>query len=257
MNPTLEVTVQIPCNNNCSFCPQKKLIDSYTGGEKKITNNRFADIISTVPKNVRIDFSGFCEPFLHEDVPLMMSHAYHKGFKIVLYTTLCGFTQSDSKAISHLKFDLVMIHVPDLEYYTNGGSFKWKLEEFLKTGIEPQYMAMGPVSEEITDATGGLIQIPPMLSRGSNNDNMPKVPLKRGKIKCTIAGKDFDHNVILPNGDVHLCCMDYGLGYKIGNLLTQTYDQIMHGDKLKAIKAAAETEDDHVLCRRCEWGQLC
>ena len=30
--------------------------------------------------------------------------------------------------------------------------------------------------------------------------------------KAQDSKKDFDHNVVLPNGDVYLCCQDYGLG---------------------------------------------
>ena len=35
------------------------------------------------------------------------------------------------------------------------------------------------------------------------------------------------HNVVLPNGDVSLCCMDYGLEHIIGNLLDQEYEDVI------------------------------
>jgi len=35
------------------------------------------------------------------------------------------------------------------------------------------------------------------------------------------------HNVLLPNGDVSLCCMDYGLEQILGNLFESEYDDIM------------------------------
>jgi hypothetical protein len=35
------------------------------------------------------------------------------------------------------------------------------------------------------------------------------------------------HNVLLPNGDVSLCCMDYDLAHIIGNLYDQTYEEIV------------------------------
>ena len=38
------------------------------------------------------------------------------------------------------------------------------------------------------------------------------------------------HGVLLPNGDMSLCCMDYGLKHIHGNLLTQSYDEIIPVD---------------------------
>ena len=35
------------------------------------------------------------------------------------------------------------------------------------------------------------------------------------------------HNVVLPNGDVSLCCMDYGLKHIIGNIFEQSYDEVV------------------------------
>jgi hypothetical protein len=39
--------------------------------------------------------------------------------------------------------------------------------------------------------------------------------------------EDLYHNVVLPNGDVSLCCMDYGLKHIIGNIYEQEYDDII------------------------------
>tara|TARA_Y100000004_G_C8744929_1_gene339909 strand:- start:217 stop:609 length:393 start_codon:yes stop_codon:yes gene_type:complete len=35
------------------------------------------------------------------------------------------------------------------------------------------------------------------------------------------------HNVMLPNGDVSLCCMDYGLKHILGNMFTQEYEDVV------------------------------
>jgi len=39
--------------------------------------------------------------------------------------------------------------------------------------------------------------------------------------------EDLYHNVMLPNGDVSLCCMDYGLENIIGNLFEQEYNDVV------------------------------
>ena len=51
------------------------------------------------------------------------------------------------------------------------------------------------------------------------------------------------HNVVLPNGDVSLCCMDYGLKHILGNLYTQEYNDII-----------PEPLSCFTLCSSCENG---
>ena len=51
------------------------------------------------------------------------------------------------------------------------------------------------------------------------------------------------HNVLLPNGDVSLCCMDYGLDHVIGNLNTQSYEQVI-----------PEPQATYNICLHCENG---
>ena len=54
------------------------------------------------------------------------------------------------------------------------------------------------------------------------------------------------HNVVLPNGDVSLCCMDYGLEHIIGNLLDQEYEDVIPKHNTCFFN----------LCRFCEkWGR--
>jgi radical SAM protein with 4Fe4S-binding SPASM domain len=64
----------------------------------------------------------------------------------------------------------------------------------------------------------------------------------------------YDRNVLLPNGDVVLCCMDYNLKHVIGNLLTQTYAEIFAGEPLAEIIKWNEAArfDKCSICKSCE-----
>jgi hypothetical protein len=55
--------------------------------------------------------------------------------------------------------------------------------------------------------------------------------------------EDLYHNILLPNGDVSLCCMDYNLEEILGNLYTQEYDDIM-----------PKKNTTYDMCSRCENG---
>jgi radical SAM protein with 4Fe4S-binding SPASM domain len=73
---------------------------------------------------------------------------------------------------------------------------------------------------------------------------------KKGEIRCSITGDSFDHNVVLPNGDVYICCMDYGLKHKIGNLLTTHYDHLER-DSLRGLM-----KKGNIICRYCELSEI-
>jgi radical SAM protein with 4Fe4S-binding SPASM domain len=64
----------------------------------------------------------------------------------------------------------------------------------------------------------------------------------------------FDRNVLLPNGDVVLCCMDYDLKHIIGNLLEQTYEEMMQGEKLAEIIKWNEEPNFNKcsICKSCD-----
>ena len=73
MYASMEFTVKIGCPNYCSYCPQKKLINAYQGrGPESLSLQNFHAILAKIPKQVRIDFSGFCEPFSNPEASSMM-----------------------------------------------------------------------------------------------------------------------------------------------------------------------------------------
>jgi radical SAM protein with 4Fe4S-binding SPASM domain len=64
----------------------------------------------------------------------------------------------------------------------------------------------------------------------------------------------YDHNVLLPNGDVVLCCMDYSLKHIIGNLLTDDYDSLyLSSELIKIMKENKKTTHSKCsICKSCD-----
>ena len=64
----------------------------------------------------------------------------------------------------------------------------------------------------------------------------------------------YDRNVLMPNGDVVLCCMDYNLKHVIGNLLKQKYEDIFESEELKKIIEINESPEFSKcsICKSCE-----
>ena len=75
---------------------------------------------------------------------------------------------------------------------------------------------------------------------------------KTGKIYCK--SNSLKNNVLIPNGDVQLCCMDYGLEAKVANLFHDDYDEIFNGEPMKNIINSMSDIDgkDDLICRKCE-----
>ena len=57
--------------------------------------------------------------------------------------------------------------------------------------------------------------------------------------------------VVLPNGAMVLCCMDYGLQHVLGNLVQQTYDEIVYSDEYVRVEKAMDDDTIPLLCRSC------
>jgi radical SAM protein with 4Fe4S-binding SPASM domain len=189
---------------------------------------QFAGILDNTPKDVQIDFAGFCEPFLNQFASWMMRHAIQRGYKVFLLTTLTGFTESDAKILHGCYFDTILVH--EYEGF-NKQEQDDKLKQLLKS-VTVDKVAQFPLVEEF---------------RFSRASSLWDIERKTGKIEC---GWDntFSRNVVMPNGDVYLCCMDYGLEHKIGNILSSRYDDLNR----QSIIDLCSQESSELICRKCE-----
>ena len=85
-----------------------------------------------------------------------------------------------------------------------------------------------------------------IVSRGGSVFN---VDIKQGGFYCYLCGKLFHNNVVLPNGDVYLCCMDYALKHNIGNLFDTHFDSL---DRARVVELSNQEGSD-IICRQCEF----
>lgn len=251
MTGHLEITTKIGCKLACKFCPQKTLVTSYQDKSNTLFQlDDFYKVLETVPTSIDIHFSGFSEPFLNPHVPDMLKHVYEKGHKVHIYSTLVGLDDRGVEALKQYTPVFIRVHIAD-EKAMKVEDAKWMAyhDLFLKTGIRGSYMAMGNVTQAIKnylDSKGIAYEIPTMLSRGGNLDFGSYYI--EGNLVC---GMDRWHqNVVLPNGDVYACCMDYGLTMPVGNLLKEDYTSIWN--KAENYKANTNPPADSI-CRKCEW----
>lgn len=256
---SLEITTRIGCQNMCRFCPQNLLINEYSKreGELFMSFKTFKTCIDKVPKSVRIDFSGMAEPWLNKNCTRMLLYAHKQGFKnIAVFTTGVGMNLSDLRKISHVPFSVFYVHLADSK-----GNSKIKitqkyltlLKEIKRLDIKnKRFMAMGKLHPKLKSLFGNLVEPVKMISRAGNLNFINKIN-KSGSIKCCWP-EGLKHNGLLPNGDVLLCSMDYGITRPIGNLLRNKYEDLFKSKEFKNIVQILKGRiNEDIICRHCEY----
>lgn len=251
--PTLEITTMIGCPLMCNFCPQDNLRDAYgKEADKYMSLDTFKTALSKIPDNTRIDFSGMAECWVNPAATDMLEHALTKGHNVAVYSTLYNWTADETaRRVLDLfnkhrsQVEVFSIHFPD-EY---GNMKGWKYsEEWEKVfhlmsigvqqmGIKLEAMTMSDHGKIHQDLQHLGIQLYNWFGHdraGSlNKEQVKEQPVnfisKHEKpVRCSKT-INYDQHVLLPNGDIVLCCMDYDTKHILGNLLTDSYNDLFTG----------------------------
>jgi sulfatase maturation enzyme AslB (radical SAM superfamily) len=273
-NPGIEITTKIGCKNACVYCPQSKFINSYRrkSNVMDMSFETFKACLDKLPLGVEIYFSGLCEPWLNPECTKMVLYAHERAHKIIVYTTLVGMNLSDIDLLERVLFTHFNVHLPA------GGEYdKIKVDEYyldllnriLKSKINIRYhfhgVRLDPKVKILTEQNGKTVEYVPMYV--GNRDKIQRLPVysrarnvkvknrfglyrRRGIIGCKY---NLRINQLLPNGDVLLCCMDYGMKHVLGNLLTSSYNSLFRSEAFLKAKAGLKDEALDILCRYCDW----
>lgn len=262
----LEISTVSVCKVGCKYCPQQLLYNKY-GKKEYMTFDHFKVVIDKLPKYVTIDFAGYVEPFLNEAASDMMLYAYEQGFNVRLYSTLADCRETDIDKIRNIKFQSIVLHLPDIYGYMNikvDDKYKHVAKLFKQTMKIDECHTYGPINESLREIfpehVEKLLGPEHLHDRGGNVKTElfqleTKQPLK-GPVVCGVVWREnsdkLSHNVLLPDGRVQSCCCDYGLENTFGNLLTDEYDDLFKSEGYIKMKKAMASEDDPILCRTCK-----
>jgi hypothetical protein len=226
----IEITTSVGCPVNCSkFCPQEVTLNRYVGN-RNLTLKDFKLALEGIPKNVGIFFSGFCEPFANPQAIEMIEYAHSQGYQLTLFTTLYNVDCGTVKRLIAIPFTDFCLHLPDGQ------------------------VAKIPLTQDYMRNVFSVIQGIPNVSFSLMNRNF--VSFNRENVVRGLATRqarrvgfctkhEYPQFVLLPNLDVQLCCMDFGLWHKLGNLHEERYVDVRNRF-LKANK-------NFRLCSLCDW----
>lgn len=274
--PTLEITTMIGCPLMCNFCPQDNLRDAYGKEDVKYMSlDTFKTSIDKLPWDARIDFSGMSEAWVNPDCSEMLAYALERGHNVAIYTTLYNWNSATVDRVADLlsqytpQIEVFSIHFPD--EYGNMKGWKYSTEwEYAFRAMSGIVQHLGIKLEAMTMSDHGKIH-PDLQHLGIQLYNwfghdragsLNKEQVKEQPIKFitkheqpVVCGKaeQYDQTVLLPNGDVVLCCMDYDTKHVLGNLLTQSYEDLFTGPEMTMIleENAKSCYSNKSLCKSC------
>lgn len=293
---TLEVTTVIGCSLSCTFCPQDKLIANYGKESKTILHlDTFKTCLGKLPSHVGIAFSGFSEPFLNPNCTNFIKETIKYGNPIYIYTTLVGLKRNQvdylEKLLMEGRFDIFKVHLPDdssnMRGFRLNDDYLYAVNKILsQKNVSVMTMSSNArIDKSLYKEISQLSRATEILNKVKNLSpfkghnragSLSKIALRLLKKKsedvvqanweCGITCSKtpfYDRNVLLPDGRVVLCCMDYGLKHVLGNLLIQSYYELFESNELNKIRAAnmslgSDFKKDS-LCSSCsvacEWDQ--
>lgn len=279
---TVEISTQMGCANNCSYCPQKLFVSSYflahQKTESKLSFENFKKYLSKIPKEITITFSGMTEPFFNPEALDMVEYAVNEGRIVSVNTTLRGMSKEEIDRLISLDIKYFAIHTPDADRnikleasdeYLENLEYFYKKSDINKT----DYLVIGKADQKVKKILGDDLCNLPICTRADNldlkNDNPDIIQKPENNyalnvpVICGCKFNDGDSedpfkiekSILLPDGSLILCCNDYAIKHILGNLKHNTYEEIMSGEEMTRIIASMKCENDYcILCRTCDKG---
>ena len=264
--PLIQVTPKLGCSVNCHFCPQDVFIKAFSDGKRKpvMSLQEFKCCLDKTPTSTIIEFAGFVEPFLNPEAADMILYVAETGREVSLFTTLVGMDKGIWDKLKDVPFRKVVLHLPDEKQYANIPM----TDEYFEL-LRKMVASKKPDGSNFIDLVNSQAEIHPkvmeiisgkvlvwsgdLIDRAGNLEveGARSAVVEEGPIYCKTAAH-VDHNILLPDGSLVLCCMDMGMKHVIGNLLEESYEDIMHGKIIKDIrKKMAEGNLNSLLCKTC------
>lgn len=222
----------------------------------------FKTCLDKMPADEQIDFSGFVEPQLNPDFVRMVKYTQSTGRKMTLFSTLVGMTKESYQEIREVPFLNMVLHIPDRDLnskFVIDDNYLELVTLVIRDAMAgrfhiDKYSCHGPVHPSIAKLVeeSGIPVDSNLNDRGGNSDAPGELSLShKGKITCS-SGPDLDRHVLMPDGTVVLCAMDFGMDYVLGNLLTQTFEEIQNSPVLAHLRACMQSEKNgDCICRHC------
>ena len=250
----IEITLSDSCAVMCTYCPQSNYIKGYKDlntDKKNMSIEDYKIILGNIDLVLEgIAFTGFTEPLLNKEWYEIIKHTIDSGWITVLNTTLFKVTSEDVDRMVGLDIP-IEIHFTDSKlkfkekiYKEFASKYKGELRfhYYKEKGKSLIPVGLGGSKGTLQDRGGNL-----------DKDQAPQTTVRKGPVVCTTMRQY--SNVVLPNGDVSVCCSDFGLKHILGNLLTTKLLDIHKSEKMKDFNRKMDEGDENFICNRCSYSR--
>ncbi len=250
------------CNLRCTFC---FVTEGMTRDGGFMDFSLFKKIIDDCPDLEHLCMHNWGEPLLHKDIFKMIEYAKNKGVNYVVMNT--NGTLLTAKMIDRIvdsKLDIIRFSIDgSAETFKRvRGVDLFKIEENInklkkiKEARRPE-LRMGVVFTVEEDTEGDAedyishwektvdhVRLQPKLITSPRNQACPE-PF----------GKDYGKLVVLWDGRVIPCCVDYNASLTIGNIQNDTISNLWGNEKMGFLREQhlkGEFPDTCANCNECE-----
>jgi uncharacterized Fe-S cluster-containing radical SAM superfamily protein len=272
----LNITATSSCKAMCVYCPQDRFTSAMEGQPRHLSCREFVELLPALAgtRFEVVSFGGFTEPFDNPEIVELIAIASQQTFvdRIHIYTNGEALTPSIAEALQQVRLGYADIscHGFDAGTYRRTRPFldAARIREnvlFLlqnRRNIDRLTISVtGPFGspaslaelETLCSKYGAGFERRDLHSRaGLLHIGRESKVVKSGPFRC--AKFDFGKPVLVPGGDLVLCCQDFALEHVIGNLHRQTFEEILRDSPVRKRvleTAAGLREDPNLNCYHC------
>jgi len=259
----VEFSLYVGCEINCTYCPQKSL---YKASKSKfLTVNEYKDILDKIPSTVSVVFAGFIDPLLYQNLKEVVEYTRFKGHNMYIATTLPEKIKENIDIFLNKKYwNGRTVHLRDesMNYGKNSNYYYETLDNYFSQFNDKlrdnRFSFLGKVLDikilellKKYNLESYFRQITPYKRIDSTVKDITVVdnPKLKGNIYCTRGF--YRKQMIAPDGDVVLCCMDVEKKHILGNLKENTFDEIYNNEEYKKVLKGFNDENLEIICRQC------
>jgi uncharacterized Fe-S cluster-containing radical SAM superfamily protein len=284
----LNVTTTSGCKGRCAYCPEDRFKAAMADRPRYLSASELCELLPNLAGThfEVVSFGGFSEPFDNPEIVELVTLVSEQEFvdEIAVYSNGEAMTPATMRRLAGVRFGTVDIscHGFEIDTYRRTRSFidpravrsnvMFLLENHanidkLTISVSGPYGSEQSLAEleALCDTFGatllrrdlhtraGLLRIGRDRNDRSDDGGARNSRRSRsGPFRC--AKFDFEKPVLIPGGDISLCCQDFALRYVVGNLHEETFAGIMSGSSLRRHVldvANGRTDDPGLACYEC------
>ena len=250
------------CNLRCTFC---FVTDGMTRDGGFMDFNRFKKIIDDCTDLEHLCMHNWGEPLLHKDIFRMIEYAKNKGVNyVVMNTNGTLLTDKMINRIVNSKLDIIRFSIDgSAETFKRVRGVELeniekniKKLKIIKEKKRPE-LKMGVVFTVEEDTEGDAEEYINHWEKIVDHVRLqPKlITSPRTEVCPEPFGKDYGKLVVLWDGRVIPCCVDYNANLMIGNIQNDTIPNLWKSEKLNILREQhlkGEFPDTCANCNECE-----